>query len=441
MSDTVRRHGPVTVSGRLGVPGDKSISHRALIFSSLAEGRTRITNLLDSADCLSTLGCLRALGVEIELTTGAPADSSAPEAIVSGRGLFGLEEPSDVLDVGNSGTALRVLPGALAAQDFTTFLTGDASIRRRPVDRIIEPLSLMGARIYARASGRLAPLAIVGGSLEGVEYSLPVASAQVKTAVLTAGLLAQKETTVIEPLASRDHSELMLKYLGADIRIADGGVRRITVRRRPFAAKDIDVPGDISSAAFFLAAGVLAADESVEVTDIGLNPTRTGFLEVLTWMGAVLDIKDERKSAGEVLGSVAAAKSSLRGMEIGGAIIPRLIDELPLVALVATQAQGRTVVRDAEELRVKETDRITLVAAELNRMGAKVAPTADGFIIDGPTPLKGAVVRSHGDHRLAMMLAVAALIAQGETVIEGAGAANVSFPDFFDRLARIEQRP
>jgi len=263
----------------------------------------------------------------------------------------------------------------------------------------------------------------------------------VKTAVLTAGLLAEGETTVIEPLASRDHSELMLDYLGADIRVdmdRDSGVRTIKVRRRPFAAKDIDIPGDISSAAFFITAGVLAADETVEVTDIGLNPTRMGFLEVLARMGAALDIKDERASAGEPVGSVIAARSSLRGTEIGGAIIPKLIDELPLVALLATQAEGRTVVCDAAELRVKETDRITLVAAELNRMGARITPTGDGFVIDGPTPLKGAVVLSHGDHRLAMMLAVAALVADGETVIEGAEAVDVSFPDFFDRLERIE---
>ena len=442
MSDAVRRHGPVTVSGRLRVPADKSISHRALIYSALAEGRASVGNLLGSADCLNTLGCLRALGVEIELnTSSAGGDSSLLEAIVAGRGLFGLAEPSDVLDVGNSGTALRVLPGVLAAQDFTAFMTGDASIRRRPVDRIIEPLSLMGARIYARASGRLAPLAVVGGPLKGVEYTLPVASAQVKTAVLTAGLLAEGETTVIEPLASRDHSELMLDYLGADIRVdmdRDSGVCTIKVRRRPFAAKDIDIPGDISSAAFFITAGVLAADETVEVTDIGLNPTRMGFLEVLARMGAALDIKDERASAGEPVGSVIAARSSLRGTEIGGAIIPKLIDELPLVALLATQAEGRTVVCDAAELRVKETDRITLVAAELNRMGARITPTGDGFVIDGPTPLKGAVVLSHGDHRLAMMLAVAALVADGETVIEGAEAVDVSFPDFFDRLERIE---
>ena len=442
MSNKVHRHGPASVSGRLGVPGDKSISHRALIYSALAEGRASIGNLLGSSDCLSTLSCLRALGVEIKLSTsGAGGDSPMLEAIVVGRGLFGFAEPSDVLDVGNSGTALRVLPGVLAAQDFTSFITGDSSIRRRPVDRIIEPLSLMGARVYARASGRLAPLAIVGGSLKGVEYTLPVASAQVKTAVLTAGLLAEGETTVIEPLASRDHSELMLDYLGADIRVdvdRDSGVRRISVRRRPFAAKDIDIPGDISSAAFFIAAGVLAANGTVEVTDVGLNPTRTGFLEVLARMGAALDIKDERASAGEPVGSVIASRSSLHGIEIGGAIIPRLIDELPLVALLATQAEGRTVVRDAAELRVKETDRITLVAAELNRLGARVAPTDDGFVIDGPTPLKGAVAQSHGDHRLAMMLAVAALVADGETVIEGVEAVDVSFPDFFDRLNRLE---
>jgi 3-phosphoshikimate 1-carboxyvinyltransferase len=440
MNAIYKQRGPISVRGRVGVPGDKSVTHRALIYSALAEGRARITNLLTSADCLSTLSCLRDLGVEIELRP-ASDDRSKTEAIVNGRGLMGLEEPDDVLNVGNSGTALRVLPGVLAAQNFLTFMTGDDSIRRRPVDRIIKPLALMGADIRARADGRLAPLAVIGATLQGIEYTLPVASAQVKTAVLTAGLLAEGKTTVVEPVRSRDHTEIMLEYLGASIKIepepdsADG--RRITAERQQFSARDINVPGDISSAAFFLAAGVLAGADSVEVADIGLNPTRTGFLDVLMMMGAELEIKDERLEAGEPIGAVMSSRVRLKGAVIGGALIPKLIDELPLIALLATQAEGTTEIKDAAELRVKETDRIALVAAELNKMGADIMPTDDGFIINGPTPLHGAVVGSHGDHRLAMMLAVAALVAEGETIIEGADAVDVSFPDFFETLESL----
>lgn len=426
--------GPQKVAGRLTVPGDKSVTHRALIYSALAVGSTEITNMLASADCLSTLDCLRRLGVDIEFGPG-------PRAVVHGRGLFGLREPADVLDVGNSGTALRVLPGAVAGQDFVSFFTGDESIRGRPVDRIIEPLTLMGADIRARGHNRLSPFAVFGRGLSGVEYVLPVASAQVKTAVLTAGLIADGETTVVEPIPSRDHTELMLAFLGADIAVENdglaGGARRVTVCQRPFAAKDIEVPADFSSAAFFLAAGILAGESTVSVERMGLNKTRTGLLEVMEEMGASVRIEEDRSGAGEPTGTVIAGRSALRSTTVGGALIPRLIDELPLLVLLATQAEGVTHIKDAAELRVKETDRIALTAAELNKMGAKVVPTADGFRVRGPTPLRGAAVQSHGDHRLAMMLAIAALVAEGETVIEGADAVDVSFPDFFARLEKV----
>ncbi|MDP1808333.1 MAG: 3-phosphoshikimate 1-carboxyvinyltransferase [Actinomycetota bacterium] len=433
MTYRVLINGPQKLSGRLAVPGDKSITHRALILSAMAFGRARISNILTSTDCLSTLDCLRRLGVEIEL--------DGEDAIISGCGLTGLAEPDDVLDVGNSGTALRILPALLAGQEGFAVITGDRSIRKRPVDRVLKPLVEMGAKVWARDGGRLAPVAVSGGPLRGIVYRLPVASAQVKTAVLLAGLPASGRTTVIEPVTSRDHTEIMLEYLGAAIAVeADrhSGERHITVTgETQFQSKDIGVPGDFSSAAFFLAAGALVADEHIEIINLGLNPTRTGFIEVLEKMGGAPESTELGAVAGEPVGSVGIGRARLVGTDIGGSMIPRLIDELPLVALLATQAQGRTTVKDAAELRVKETDRIALTAAELNKLGAKVTPTDDGFIIDGPTPLKGTAVESHGDHRLAMMLAVAALSATGATVIAGAGAVDVSFPDFFDRLRQL----
>lgn len=418
--------------GVTAIPGDKSITHRALILAALGNGRARVRNILASADCLSTLACLKQLGVEI--------DRDSTEVVVVGRGLGGFSEPLDVLDVGNSGTALRVLPAVLAAQPFFSVLTGDDSIRKRPVDRVIRPLSLMGGRLWAREGGRLAPVAVAGGRLQGIVYELPVASAQVKTAVLLAGLLAEGRTTVIEPVPSRDHTEIMLAHLGARLSVEAlaGGGRRLTVEGGiRFDNRDLLVPGDFSSAAFFLAAGVLASDRGVTVEGTGLNQTRTGFLDVLNLMGGAFALTPSEETEGEPAGSVFIRKGFLRGSEIGGALIPRIIDELPLVALLATQAEGRTVIKDAAELRVKETDRIGLVAAELAKMGAAVRAMPDGFIIDGPTPLHGAAVDSQGDHRLAMMLAVAALVAEGSTTIGAAEAVNVSFPDFFDRLAAL----
>lgn len=421
--------GPTPLAGRLSVPGDKSITHRALIFSALAVGRARIANILTSADCLSTLNCLRRLGVNIEL--------DGTDAAVDGVGFFGFKAPDAVLDVGNSGTALRVLPALLAAQSFSSIVDGDESIRKRPVDRVIKPLMSMGARIQARSGGRFAPMSIEGGPLRGIEYELPVASAQVKTAVIVAGLLAKDRTVIAEPILSRDHTERMLEYLGAAIRVEDGAERRIFVEGGvPFAAKDITVPGDISSAAFFLAAGVLGG-RGVEIEGVGLNPTRTGFIDVLQEMGAEPQITAGTESAGEPVGSIAAGLSSLVGARIGGALIPRVIDELPLVALLATQAEGRTTVADAAELRVKETDRVETVVSELKKMRAHIEATPDGFIVEGPTRLVGATVNSHGDHRLAMMLAVAATIAEGQTTIENAGAVDVSFPGFFEKLRSL----
>ncbi len=431
MSEKVVIQGPGPLAGTISIPGDKSITHRALIFSAIAEGESRLVNILPSEDCLSTLRILQNLGVEIE--------HAGNETRVLGRGFYGLDEPENVLDVGNSGTALRVLPAVLAAQAGVSVITGDISIRKRPVDRIIEPIASMGGKLWAREGGRLPPLAIVGGQLKGTEYRLPVASAQVKTAVILAGILAEGESTVIEPVRSRDHTEIMLNFLGAAIHTeeqAEG--RRIIVQGgRQFKGREIVVPGDFSSAAFFLAAGVLAGAPEITVQNSGLNPTRTGFIEVLERMGAGVTIADQAEFGGEKSGSVTAAKSILRSLDIGGDIIPRIIDELPLVALLATQADGQTVIKDAAELRVKETDRISLVALELKKMGARITGTPDGFIIDGPTPLHGADVDSHGDHRLAMMLAVAAMVAEGETRIGHADVVDVSFPGFFKRLQSL----
>ncbi len=429
MNNRVVIRGPVSLAGSVVVPGDKSITHRALILSAIASGEARLSNILTSADCLSTLESLRSLGVEIK--------REGSHVTVEGRGLYGLIEPEDIIDVGNSGTALRVLPSVLAAQSFFSVISGDRSIRGRPVDRIISPLSEMGARLWARADDSLPPLAIAGGRLQGIEYTMPVASAQVKTTVLLAGLLADGKTTVIEPVRSRDHTEIMLEFLGVPISIEPGpqGGRRITVEGgHQFQSRDISVPGDISSAAYFLASAVMSGETGVEVKDIGLNPTRTGFLDVLARMGAALKIHDKHEVAGEIIGSVTASKTKLAAVDIGGAIIPRVIDELPLLALLATQADGKTTVSDASELRVKETDRINMVVTELTKMGARITGTSGGFIVEGPTRLSGAIVDSHGDHRLAMMLAVAALVADGETTINGADAIDVSFPEFFDRL-------
>lgn len=431
MSEKVVIQGPGPLAGTISIPGDKSITHRALIFSAIAEGESRLLNILPSEDCLSTLRILQNLGVEIE--------RAGDETRLLGRGFYGLDEPKDVLDVGNSGTALRVLPAVLAAQAGVAVITGDSSIRKRPVDRIIEPIASMGGKLWAREGGRLPPLTIVGGQLKGTEYRLPVASAQVKTAVILAGILAEGESTVIEPVRSRDHTEIMLNYLGAAISIeeqAEG--RRIIVQgRQQFSGREIVVPGDFSSAAFFLAAGALSGASEITVQNSGLNPTRTGFIEVLERMGAGVKIADQAEFGGERSGSVTALKSTLRSLEIGGDIIPRIIDELPLVALLATQADGQTVVKDAAELRVKETDRISLVARELKKMGARITGTPDGFLIDGPTPLFGADVDSHGDHRLAMMLAVATTVATGETTINNADAVDVSFPGFFKCLQSL----
>jgi len=419
---------PGSVRGTARMPGDKSISHRALMFGALAGGTSHARHVADSADCRATRRVVEMLGARVR-------DVAPGELEIKGPGLAGLSEPADVLDAANSGTTTRLMAGILAARPFYSVITGDASLRARPMGRVVEPLTRMGATILGRDGGRLLPLTIRGGALRAIDYRLPVASAQVKSAILLAGLGAEGTTRVHEPAPSRDHTERMLGYLGAPVRYAEGMIEIDGgAALRPFS---LDVPGDISSAAFFLAAGLIAPESAITLPAVGVNVTRTGVLDALRAMGGDVVITDERQDGPEPVATLTARSSPLQGTEIGGALIPRLLDELPLLALVATQAHGRTVVRDAAELRVKESDRIATTAGELRRLGADITETPDGFIVEGPTPLRGARCQSHGDHRIAMMLAVAGLIAGGETTIEGAECVEVSFPGFFDTLELV----
>jgi 3-phosphoshikimate 1-carboxyvinyltransferase len=409
--------------GLLRVPGDKSISHRAAILGGIASGVTRVSGFLRAEDCLSTLRCLRALGVAIEEQRDTLEIHGAP-----------LVEPGDVLDVGNSGTTIRLLAGVLAGHPFHSVLTGDASIRRRPMARVAEPLRHMGARISGRQGGCLAPLAIAGGSLRGIAYATPVASAQVKSAILLAGLFAQGETSVTEPSQSRDHAERMLGAFGVPVTRAG-----LTTRLNGPAAlrgTAVRVPGDISSAAYFLVAGALVPGSEVAVADVGINPTRTGVLDILRMMGACVEVRDERQAGGEPVGTVAVRAGPLRGVVIGGAVIPRAIDELPVLAVAACLAAGETVIRDAAELRVKESDRVAVLARELGRLGADIEPQPDGLVIAGGRRLHGGRVRSGGDHRIAMALAVAGLCADGPVIIEDSACVETSFPGFEAALRR-----
>ncbi|ATY84848.1 3-phosphoshikimate 1-carboxyvinyltransferase [Kyrpidia spormannii] len=418
------------LKGQVRVPGDKSISHRAVMFTSLADGVSRVEGFLFGADCLSTVACMRALGVPVDIEDGT--------VIVHGVGMHGLQEPDDVLDVGNSGTTIRLLLGLLSGQTFHSCLTGDASIRRRPMGRVARPLLSMGARIDGRRDGDLAPLSVRGADLHSIKYQMPVASAQVKSAILLAGLFASGVTGVREPSPSRDHTERMLKALGAPISRRSG----YTEIGRParLKAMDMRVPGDLSSAAFLLVATLIVPGSELILEDVGVNPTRTGILDVLGAMGAQFDIEEGEPQAGEPTARLAARSGSLVGTTVGGSLIPRLIDEIPILAVAAAAAEGTTEIRDARELRVKETDRIRTVAEELRKFGVQVAELEDGLIIEGGRALKGAHCRSHGDHRIAMAMAVAGLVAEGETVVEGWEAADVSFPGFVDLLRELGAR-
>lgn len=415
------------LKGTLTVPGDKSISHRAVMFGALAEGTTTIHGFLKGADCLSTIGCFQAMGIDIE--------EKEDTIYVHGKGLRGLQAPDGVLDVGNSGTTTRLISGILAGQNFTSELSGDASLNTRPMKRIIAPLSMMGADITSKNKDGCAPLLIHGRPLSAIHYDSPVASAQVKSCVLLAGLYADGETSVTEPALSRDHTERMLRSFGADIR-TEGRTCTITPPKT-LHGQHIEVPGDISSAAFFIAAACITPDSDVLIQNVGINPTRAGILEVCRAMGADVSLENVREAGGEPVADIRARTSRLKGTVIEGDIIPTLIDELPVIALMACFAGGQTIIRDAHELRVKESDRIAIVSDNLLAMGADVIPTDDGFLINsrqGSLTLHGASINCAMDHRIAMTFAVAGLNADGETVITDSGCVDVSYPDFFRQL-------
>ncbi len=421
-------------NGEITVPGDKSISHRAVMFGAIAKGTTRIRNFLMGADCLSTIDCFRRLGVQIDV------EAAPGQVTVHGRGLRGLkgqQEPaaSIVLDTGNSGTTTRLVSGILAGQDFPSLLSGDASLNTRPMKRIMEPLSQMGARIRSVKGNGCAPLAIEPGQLHGIHYTTKVASAQVKSAILLAGLYADSPTSVTEPALSRNHTELMLKGFGADVSsiINEDGTATASIRPcRELFAQDIVVPGDISSAAYFIAAALLVPGSSLLIKNVGINPTRAGFLSVCRDMGGDITLLNERQAGGEPSADLLVKHSSLHSVTIEGGLIPTLIDELPMAAVLAAFADGTTVIRDAAELKVKESDRIATVTANLRAMGCDVTPTDDGMIIRGGKSLHGAVLDSYLDHRVAMSFAVAGLAASGETRVRDAKCVDISFPGFYD---------
>lgn len=416
------------IRGSIIVPGDKSISHRSIMLGAIAEGVTQIVGFLPADDCLSTMRCFEELGIRIE-----PA--SETELKIHGVGLKGLKEPNDVLYTGNSGTTTRILPGILAGQDIFTILTGDSSIRQRPMARVVEPLKMMGAKIWGRNEGEYVPLAIKGTELKGIKYSLPIASAQVKTSLLLAGLYADGVTEIEEPSKSRDHTERMLELFGADLEINDK-VYRIRGGQK-LKATMVDVPGDISSAAFFIVAALIVNGSQLSIDNVGINETRTGILDVLNDMGANIELFNISRLSNEPRATIRAQSSSLKAATIEGDLVPRLIDEIPIIAVAATQAEGRTIIKDARELRVKESDRIAALSAELRKMGADIEEMEDGMIINGPASLQGTTVKSHGDHRIAMALAVAGLVAKGRTIIEDSECIAISYPSFEKTLGLV----
>ena len=415
-----------TLKGEVTIPGDKSISHRAVMFGSLAEGTTEVTNFLQGADCLSTIDAFRKMGIEIKNTQES--------ILIHGRGLHGLKAPSGVLDMGNSGTTTRLISGILAGQTFESTLTGDASIQKRPMRRIMEPLTMMGGNIVSVNGNGCAPLHITGSPLHGIHYHSKVASAQVKSAILLAGLYADGETLVTEPSLSRNHTEIMLRTFGADLTSED---RTAKVCPEPrLQGQKIHVPGDISSAAYFIAAGLLVPGAEVLIKNVGINPTRDGILKVAQEMGGNITVLNENYD-GEPTADLLVKHSHLHGVVIEGDIIPTLIDELPIINIMAACAEGTTVIRTAAELKVKESNRIDVMVQYLGAMGCDITGTEDGMIIVGGRPLHGTEVDSHMDHRIAMSFAIASLIAAGETTIKGSDVVNISYPDFYQDLQRL----
>jgi len=416
------------LKGNISVPGDKSISHRSLILGSIAQGETRIYNFLNSLDCLQTFKCMQSLGAEIELGE----DNFIK---VKGKGLYGLEEPKDILEVGNSGTTIRLLAGLLSGQNFYSVLNGDHSIRKRPMKRVVEPLRLMGADIWGREDGQLAPLSIKGGLLNPLQYTLPVASAQVKSALLLAGLYTAGETIIKETTPTRDHTERMLNLMQADIMTSHQEI--IIIGGRFLKGTDIFIPGDISSAAYFIAAASILKDSQILISQVGVNPTRIGIIKILKRMGAKINILNYQIKSNEPQADLEIEYSELKGISIMPEEVPFLINELPLIALVATQAQGKTIVSGAKELRVKESDRLKTIVSELKKLGANIKEKEDGFVVIGPSKLQGAACESYYDHRIAMTLAIAALLAEGKTVIKNSECIDISFPGFENTLQKL----
>lgn len=417
------------LKGQIQVPGDKSISHRAIMLGSLAKGTTEITNFLQGADCLSSMACFQNMGIEIINQNNS--------VIVHGKGLHGLSKPSKMLDVGNSGTTTRLMSGILAAQPFTCSLNGDASIQKRPMKRIIEPLSQMGAHIESIRDNGCAPLKLIGQPLHGIHYHSKVASAQVKSCILFAGLYADGETSVTEPYVSRNHTELMLSYFGGNVRTE--GTTATVLPEPELVGQKVIVPGDISSAAYFIAAALIVPGSELLIQNVGINPTRDGILRVCKQMGANITLVNENNVKGEPSADLLVRYSSLHGTEIGGELIPTLIDELPIIAVLASYAEGKTVIKDAQELKVKESNRIDVMVSNLSKMGVDIQATDDGMIIQGGKQLHGAVIDSNLDHRIAMSFAIAALQADGETEILGSECVNISYPGFYQDLQNISQ--
>jgi 3-phosphoshikimate 1-carboxyvinyltransferase len=422
------------LKGVIKVPGDKSISHRSVMFGALAQGTTEVTNFLQGADCLSTIRCFKQLGIEIE---NHPASY---HVVVRGKGLHGLSKPTDILDVGNSGTTMRLISGILCGQRFESSLIGDESIKRRPMGRIMTPLSMMGADIKSLKGNDCAPLAInaeVGSksTLTGIHYNSPVASAQIKSCILLAGLYAEGETSVTEPSLSRNHTELMLSTFGATIKSVDNTA---TIIPNPqLIGQKINVPGDISSAAYFIAAGLLVPNSEIVIKNVGINPTRDGILQVCRQMGADITMENIIDNGGEPVADLVVRSSELTATKVDGKLIPTLIDEIPMIAVLACFAKGQTVIKDASELKVKESNRIDVMVDNLTRMGADITATSDGMIINGGKPLHGATIDSKDDHRIAMSFTIAALLAEGETTILKSECVDISYPNFYSDLKSL----
>ena len=414
-----------SVKGEITVPGDKSISHRAVMLGALADGTTHISGFLKGADCLSTIDCFRKMGIDIEV--------DGNNVTVHGKGLHGLKKPSETLYTGNSGTTTRLLCGILSGQPFDTSITGDASICKRPMGRVTKPLSLMGADI----ENEYCPLHIHGKSLKGIEYNMTVASAQVKTALILAALYAEGDTIIHEIEKSRDHTEVMLSAMGADIEV-DGLTIKVG-KTEKLAPQDIVVPGDISSAAFFMVLGAVMPDSEITIKNVGINPTRTGIIDVFEDMGADMELVNKRSAAGEPVADIIIRSSKLKGTTIGGSVIPRLIDELPVIAVASVFAEGKTVIKDAEELKVKETNRIRAVVDEFKKCGIDITETDDGMIINGGKPIHGADFKTYGDHRMAMSLAILAQLADGDSTLDDSNCVDVSYPTFFEHFYGLEK--